>query len=283
MTRHLALIGSPVAQSPSPAMHSAALAELGLDWDYQALEVGRGQLERLWEGFSTRFQGLNVTAPHKEEAFRLVDEATTDAAMARSVNTVVFDGGRSLGATTDGRGFLAALTAGGMELPSRAVILGSGGAARAVALALLQCGCQVVILARRLGAAAAIAADLLQAGSGPVQIGGLDAPAAAKELACSDLLVNATVLGSARMPTRCPLPVEVNLSSDLTVFDLVYFPRRTPLLERAERCGCRAIPGLEMLAQQAALSLHLWTGAQPSVEVMRQAAEVALGRLEVSP
>jgi shikimate dehydrogenase len=279
MTKQLALIGASVLQSPSPAMHKAALAALGLDWDYRAVAVGRGQLPSRWAQLSRGFQGLNVTTPHKEQAFRLVDEVTAEAAMARSVNTVVFAGGRSLGATTDGRGFLAALALGARAKPSRAVILGSGGAARSVALALLQTGCEVVILARRPAAAREIAADLAEAGLGPVPSAELDAGAVSRELSSSDLLVNATTLGSGQMRDRCPLPLEVSLPAALTVFDLVYSQTPTPLLRWAERCGCRAMSGLEMLVQQAALSFQLWTGIQPPVELMRSAAQGALGRL----
>lgn len=283
MTVQLGLIGHPVRHSPSPAMHRAACAALGLDWSYSAIDVAPGKLPEVWPELVSRLSGANVTTPHKEVAAAMADRLTPEAAAAGSVNTLVCKDGAVLGATTDGAGFMRALAASGRRAPSAALILGAGGAARAVAHALAAGGSEVAIAARHPTQAETVAGHLAGAGGWRVTVVPFEAAAISRTLCGCELLVNATTAGSLADPAECPLPREVVLPSELTVFDLIYGPHPTELLRRAAEAGCLAIPGVEMLVHQAALSLELWCGCEAPLEVMRAAAVTHLEQLEVKP
>ena len=265
----IALIGDPVSASVSPAMQNAAFCELGLAFEYEALRVPRGELAALFGSLRERFVGLNVTIPHKEEAAYLVDSLEPASRGSGSVNTVIFRHDRAIGDSTDGRGFLRALRRGapGRELRS-ALIVGTGGAARAVAAALAGEGLTVRVSGRNTEAGLRLAHDV--AGVKAVPADELDAA-----LDDTDLLVSA-VPASAWEDGSSTLPLGVPLGPGLVVFDLAYRPRRTPLLERAIAEGATAIEGIEMLVEQGALSFLLWTGVEPPRAVMREAAYDAL-------
>jgi shikimate dehydrogenase len=261
----IALIGDPVEHSPSPAMHRAAFQALNLDMDYVVDRVRLEELPDVFDGLRERHLGLNVTIPLKEAIVPLLDEVRGSAAATGSVNTVTFQDGRAIGDSTDGEGFLVALRRAGTPIPRRAVILGAGGAARAVGAALRASAADVAITARdpQRGAAAAAA------------LGGrsIAMPELGPELLAADLLVNATPVSD-----HSPLPAGVALHPGLTVFDLVYRPRVTPLLAAARGLGCRTVEGVEMLVEQGARSFEIWTGLRPPEEAMRDAA---LAHLEV--
>lgn len=265
----IALIGDPVSASVSPAMQNAAFRALGLPFEYEALRVPRGGLAALFGSLRERFVGLNVTIPHKEEAARLVDILEPASRASGSVNTVLFRHDRAIGDSTDGRGFLRALRQGapGRELRS-ALIVGTGGAARAVAAALAGEGLTVRVSGRNAKGALRLAHDV--AGVEAVPVDELDAA-----LDDTDLLVSA-VPASAWEDGSSTLPLSVPLGPGLIVFDLAYRPRRTPLLERAIAEGSTAIEGIEMLVEQGALSFLLWTGVEPPRGAMREAAYDAL-------
>ncbi len=283
MTEQLALIGAPVHHSPSPAMHQAAFSALGLDWHYSAIEVAAGGLPAIWPELRARLLGANITTPHKEAAAQLVDQASPEARAVRSVNTVVFGGDEVFGATTDGTGFMRALAEAGHARPRAALILGSGGAARAVAGALLAAFCRVTLAARNRARAEAAASQLSDGGDAAISVISLDHHWISETVEKCDLLVNATTVGSSPHPEACPLPTEVPLHPGLTVFDLVYGREPTELLRRAGRAGCRTIPGVEMLVHQAAQSLEIWSGLRPPIEIMREAATLHLERQGVAP
>ena len=264
-----ALIGDPVQASPSPAMHRAAFRALGLSHDYTAIRVARDALSDELPGLLRRYTGLNVTTPLKEAIVPLLDEVDPVAGAAGSVNTVVLHGERAVGHSTDGAGFLAALGAAGIEpTPPRAVILGTGGAARAVAAALAGAGSAVLITGRTAASAARLARDL--------SVRAIDEAAVPAAVARAGLLVNATPLGGAGHPQASPLPDAVPLHPSLTVFDLVTRAGPTPLLAQAAAAGCRTVEGVAMLVEQGARSFELWTGRLAPVEVMRRAAARAL-------
>jgi shikimate dehydrogenase len=268
-----ALIGDPVASSPSPAMHRAAFRALDLPHDYVAVRVTRNGLREGSPRLLQRYAGLNVTTPLKEAVLPLLDRIDSIAAAAGSVNTVVREAGRTLGHSTDGAGFLAALRAAGGNPPARTVVLGAGGAARAVALALRGAGSTVLLAGRDEEKVERVAAEL---GVAAVRAGAL--PRTVTE---AGLLVNATPLGSAAHAHSSPLAHTVPLHPGLIVFDLVIRPRRTALLIRAEAAGCRTVEGVDMLVEQGARSFELWTGRDAPVEVMRRAARKALEPAEV--
>lgn len=272
----LAVVGDPVQHSLSPVIHRAALKSAGLSgWTYQRVRVPAGELATRWGEIRRRYVGINVTAPLKLEARGLVDRLAGDALRARSVNTVSFAGDQAVGDSTDGRGFLAALERVEPRPVSRALVLGAGGAARAVAVALLNRGAQVVLAAR----------DLERARSAASEVGGgcraisLIRGEAAPTLEWADLLVNATPLGGPGHLGRSPLPAGMRPGPGTMVYDLIYVPATTPLMAEAMRAGCTAEGGLGMLVEQAALAFELFTGRQAARPAMFEAAARAVAKV----
>lgn len=267
-TRVVGVIGDPVAHSLSPTLHNAAFEALGLDWVYVAFPVPRGHgADAVAAVSALGLAGLNVTMPHKEDVAGACDELTEDAAALRSVNTVVaLPGGRTLGDSTDGPGFLHALADEGIDVAGRPVlVLGAGGAARAVILALGRAGASVTVAARRPDAAAAAA--LLARDARPAAFDAVSPNT-------YSLVVNATPLG---MTDGDLLPINPELlHAGQAVVDLVYHPADTPLLTAARGEGALAVNGLGMLIHQAARSFTLWTGQPAPVDAMRAAVTAAL-------
>jgi len=273
------LLGWPVEHSLSPVMHNVAFATLGLDWLYLLLPVPPALLGDAVRGLrALGFAGANVTIPHKQTVLAHLDEISPAAQAIGAVNTIVVREGRLYGENTDWRGFLVALrTAGFAPEDQRVLVLGAGGAARAVVYALAQAGAQVSIYNRTASRAAALARDMQHLWP-QAEINGVSegVPLADLDLSRFALLVNATPLGMWPHVSTSPWPEELPLPGHLTVFDLVYNPLETKLLQQARAAGARPIGGLEMLVQQGALAFELWTGMKPPVEVMRQAVVAAL-------
>ncbi len=297
-TRLLGVIGHPVGHSLSPTMHNAALAAAGIDMAYVAVDVAPGDLADALRGLGPLgFVGANVTVPHKQAVAAACDSLSDEAALVGAVNTVVVTGASLHGHNTDTAGFLAGLPG---DLPAgRAVVLGAGGAARAVVVALARTGWSVQVLARRSDAAAtlvtAVAAGVEAAvsdhagvdrgeprdtpgeprgrGDGPVSLGAADLGDAVGAVAAADLVVNATPLGLEGEP----LPEAfMHLRADQVAYDLVYNPAVTPFLAGAATAGATAVGGLEMLVNQAAEAFEVWTGVAPDRDVMTAAARQAL-------
>lgn len=265
----IALVGDPVSGSVSPAMQNAAFRKLGLPFTYEAMHVRRGELATSFASLRQRLAGLNVTIPHKEDAARLVDTLEPAARASGSVNTIAFRNGHAVGDSTDGGGFVRALRRGAGHVDVRtALILGSGGAARAVASALAGEGIAVRVCSRTEAAARRLASEI--AGVQLVRADGVGL------LDGIDLLVSAVPPAAWEDNGTGPLLRDVSLRRGLVVFDLVYRPRQTPLLERALADGCVIIEGIEMLVEQGALSFTMWTGHDAPLEVMRVAAYEAL-------
>lgn len=263
-TRVYGLLGSDVLRSLSPAIQNRAFAERGIDAVYVPLQAESmaGFAEALPDlGLS----GFSVTRPYKGEILAHLDSVTPNAAEAGSANTVVAEGGRLVGLSTDGDGVLVPLRR-RIDPAGRVVaILGAGGAARAAAFALVRAGARVTVLARRPEQAAEVAAATGCASAG---LGGLAGLA-------WEILVNATPVGSGSFPGETPVPAAA-LRPGAVVFDMVYEPCETPLLAAAKAKGCRAIDGVEMLVAQAVGQFESWTGAPAPVEAMTGAARAAL-------
>jgi len=252
------VVGRPVSHSLSPVMHNAAFAALGLDAVYLPLAAADfDDFRQFAEAMDLR--GASVTAPFKLDAFALAGAVDPEGRQTQAVNTLRRIGGRWEGRNTDAAGFMAPLAGRGSLEGQRATVLGAGGAARSVAMALRQAGASVTIVARRTAQAEAVAT-----GAG-VQTG-LWPPAPASW----DLLVNATPVGTAPHADQSPLAAP-HLDGRL-VYDLVYNPPRTRLLADAAARGCEVIGGLEMLVAQAGAQFAWWTGAAPPEPAMRQAA-----------
>jgi shikimate dehydrogenase len=274
------LIGWPVEHSLSPAMHNAAFEALGFGWQYELLPVPPGQLGAALAGLRTdELRGANVTVPYKSAVMTFLDEIDDAAGAIGAVNTITVQGGRWRGHNTDAAGFVRALGEVGLEAAGqRALLLGAGGAARAVAYALAGAGCAVAIY-NRTGMRAAELVHDLQGLSPNAPVAWVPDSAALErmDLARLDLLVNATAAGMWPNSKDTPWPEELTLPSHWTVFDLVYNPLETRLLRQARRAGAKTIDGLGMLVWQGALAFELWTGRVPPVDLMRAAALEALG------
>jgi shikimate dehydrogenase len=263
-TRVVGIIGDPVAHSRSPAMHNAAFAEVGLDWVYVAFPVPAGRGSDAVRAVRTLgLAGLNITMPHKSDGAAACDTLSPEAAALGAVNTVVNRDGSLLGASTDGPGLVAALAEHEVEVPGRRVlVLGAGGAARAIVDALGREGAAVAVAARK-PEAAARAAALAPAGEA------VDFRHLEEHVRASDIVVNATPIGMHDEPP--PFDPAV-VTRHQFVYDTVYHPSPTPLLAALEAWGVRCAGGLSMLVHQAALAFTLWTGEAAPLAVMSAAA-----------
>jgi shikimate dehydrogenase len=259
----LAVIGHPVAHTRSPDMQTAALAELGLagEWTYGAIDVEPEDFEvEVAEMAATGdYAGVNVTLPHKEAALAIADEASEGARAIGAANTLTFSDGRIVADNTDAGGVIRSLP----HLPEgeQVLVLGAGGAARAAIWALADVGAKVDVWNRTPGRAETVAAELgARAVTDPVAA---DYP----------LIVNTTSVGLHGEDPFEHLPLSAaDLHAGQVVFDIVYGPEPSALLRAAEAAGATTIEGLEMLVQQGALSLRIWTGEEPSLEAMRTGA-----------
>lgn len=278
--RLLAVLGDPVSHSLSPALHGAALAGLGLPHRYVAVRCGSAGLGALLE--RTRrlpVLGLNLTAPLKEAALPYLDELTPLARAVGAVNTIARAGDRLVGHNTDVRGFVSALREDAAFDPAGriALVVGAGGAARAVCAGLLDAGAaRVLVHARRPEQARALAADLAAVGQAA---GGSVAPATAP-FPSIDLVVQCTPLGLDAAPGSSAWREAEEAFATLpwgawagrvVAADLNYRPARTAFVACAEAAGCRATNGLGMLLHQAAEAFSLWTGLDAPLGVMRAA------------
>lgn len=273
--KRLYLLGYPVAHSLSPAMQNAALKALGLDYEYALMPVPPGGLAARVSELRATSAGFNVTIPHKVAIIPLLDGLDESASAVGAVNTVVNDGGRLTGYNTDCTASTRALREHYGDLGGcRVVVLGAGGAARAVSMGLAPHTEQIRILARDVAKARALASEV-HARTGARAEGG-DIEDAAESIRAADILVNATPVGMTPNVGASPVPAEA-LHVDLLVFDLVYNPERTQLLSDAERVGALTLGGLPMLVYQGAEALRLWTGREAPEALMIDAARSTLG------
>lgn len=276
------VIGLPIAHSISPRFQQAGFTALNLNVRYQAYETPP---EALPAFLATMRQGgwlgCNVTIPHKRAVYDSVDALTDEAEAIGAVNTILVQDGRLLGHNTDAEGFMRALTGEAhFDVRGRdAVLLGAGGAALAVAIGLARGGVRRLWIANRSAERAQALAKRIHGRGMSVQVEAipLETEALRRPMSAASLLVNSTSVGMAggSAPRDLPLPMEL-LSSHLLVYDLVYNPARTPLLEAAKRVGARTLEGLPMLIYQGAASLEHWTGVPAPITIMMEAGRRAL-------
>ena len=271
------LIGWPIHHSISPAMHNAAFQELGIDGIYSLLPVEHPEdLVKTLSALKADpdWVGANVTIPYKEKVIPHLDSLEGAAAALKAVNTIVRKGERLIGHNTDMPGFLADLKRNGMDPAGKpALVIGSGGAARAVVLGLVSCGCPVCLVAVIREQAAALASEL---GRGRVEAIGWDDSRLAAKVNGAALIVNTSPVGMWPKTDATPWPKEVALPGSVPVYDLVYNPLETRLLREAKSLGAKTASGLGMLVEQGALAFELWTGARAPRAVMLKAARTAL-------
>lgn len=266
VTKVFAVIGDPIDHSLSPILLNAAFTASRLDAVYVALRVGREHLESAAHGVrSLGLAGLSVTMPHKESIIGYLDRVTERASRLNSVNCVFWDGGELVGDSTDGPALVSSVEAelGGSVSGKSIMVLGTGGASRAIVLALAEAGArEIVIVGRREEAVSKVVA----LGSSAARAGTVH------DLKEVDILVNATSVGMAETEGagRSPVPAEL-LHSSHFVYDIVYHPLLTPLLEDARAVGARTSNGIGMLVHQAARAFWIWTGKEAPLEFMLHA------------
>lgn len=262
-TRILGIFGHPVEHTLSPAMHNAAFEYLGLDYCYLPFLVRPDALRQAVEALrALSLVGVNITVPHKEAVIPFLDEVSSEAAFIGAVNTLVNKDGRLTGHNTDGRGFMLSLAARGIDVSDKSIlVIGGGGAARAVSYSLSEKAERLVIHNRSCDKLRRLVNDLSMVREN------VSAMEELRGIEQFDIIVNATSLG---LKPDDPLPFDpAPLTGNQVVCDLIY--RGTPLLATSERQGCTTVDGLGMLLYQGVLAFELWTTATAPVEVMKKA------------
>ena len=263
-----AIIGDPVVQSLSPAMHNAVFHQRKLDWTYVAMEVHEDALAGVLQTLGDKsINAFSVTMPHKEKVFEMLSTASNDlgavdesAKAAQSVNTIAISNGRMIGSNTDGDGCCNAIEQSGVGIAgSRVVVVGAGGTARAIVATLARRGASdIAVINRTESRAQDVIASVAVA-----RIGNVD------DIATANILINATSVGMGSQETSVDA---AQLHSSLVVLDAVYHPLETTLLRDAKRVGAKTVDGLWMLVHQGALQQLAWFKEIGDVQLMRQAA-----------
>ncbi|HBR48747.1 MAG TPA: shikimate dehydrogenase [Nitrospira sp.] len=274
-TQFCGVIGNPVGHSLSPAIHNAAFRTLGLNFVYLAWQV-----EAIGDAIKGlralgNFRGASVTIPHKVATMQFLDHVETTAKRIGAINTIVAEKGKLIGHNTDATGALRALREGGIELTGRhIVVLGSGGAARAIAFALTgESGAeQLTLLGIEELERTRLAEDIRPTTAVTVADSYLDEAALRRVLPDAHVLIHCTPVGMSPKADMTCVPASL-LHAGLAVMDIVYNPRETQLLKDAKRMGCKTIPGLEMFLNQAVTQFELWTNQAAPVAVMRTVLE----------
>lgn len=271
------IIGDPVEHSLSPAMQNAAFQAARLDMVYVPFRVRRDELRRAVESLrALGILGVNVTVPHKQAVLPLLDSVSSEAKKLGAVNTIVVEGRKLVGHNTDARGFRASLKAARVRLDGkRALVIGAGGAARAIVSALLEARCARIWVVNRTPANARRLVHGFRSARSRLDTLPWNALEDASTVAAADLIVNCTSVGLHGEA----LELSYGATHARCVFaDLVYGRTRTPFVARAQRLGRRTIDGTGMLIHQGALAFSLWTGRRAPLDTMRKALQAALIR-----
>lgn len=271
-TKKVGLLGWPLGHSLSPAMHNVAIAANKLDYVYLPLPTPPELLPQAVNGLrALGFSGVNVTIPHKIAIIDCLDELDASAALVGAVNTVVFRDGRLIGYNTDAGGYIRSLTTAGVSVNGKhAVILGAGGAARAVVAGFIGNGINTVTIGARDATKANTTAAAFSAAGRQVTGVTLDSQDFIAALANADIIVNTTSLGMYPNVTGQPQIPWERLKPSAVISDVVYNPLITQFLAEAARRGHKTVTGEGMLAEQGALAFSLWTGCAEPSEIMRQ-------------
>jgi shikimate dehydrogenase len=271
----LGLLGEHIENSLSPLIHMNFIRYYSLNYSYLPFQIKSNNLKKAIIGAKALgIKGLNVTIPYKEEAMKLMDEVAPVARDIGAINTIVYQNEKLSGYNTDCNGFKIPLKEGlNINLSGkRAMVLGAGGAARAVICALADEGCSVISIFNRTQERAMEIKRQYEKNLHQCEIRSLPfyTNNLQKEILETDLLINTTPLGSWYYPDQDPLPEGINIHPDTIIYDLIYCPDKTPLLQRAEMNGNKILNGLQMLVYQAAESFYLWTGIYPEREIINQ-------------
>ena len=276
-TKVLAVIGNPVAHSLSPVFHNAAIRKAGIDYVYTAFPVDNNRLGEAIAGMKAMgISGLNVTIPHKEQVMKYLDHIDKDAEILGAVNTIVNRDGVLTGYNTDVKGFLSGMRQIGYEPKGkRALLLGAGGAARAIIWGLIQEGVASLTIGVRNVPKVRPLVDYFRK---YMEISLLDWSTLAfdEALGQAQLLVNATPLGMYPHVDAMPPVNWDKVPKGILAYDIIYTPAETLFLKTAKDHGCRTLNGENMLVGQGAEALRLWTGIEPDIQVMTEALRHAL-------
>jgi len=277
-TNVVGIIGDPVKHSLSPLMHNAAFRYLNLDYVYVPFEVKKSNLEEaIFGARSLNIKGLNVTIPHKTEVIKYIDSLDTSARLIGAVNTIKFDDKTSMGYNTDGVGAIKAIEEVMKVKNKKIVILGAGGAARAVSFQMLLKDVKMLVIANRTQKnGLKLKEDLLESIDGNVKCIGLD-DELKDDLRDAHILINTTPIGMYPNVNQESLVKSEMMHEDLLVNDLVYNPHKTSLLKEADKAGLRTISGIKMLIYQGIESFKIWTGVTPPFHIFEKALMEELG------
>lgn len=269
-TKILGIIGHPIKHSLSPVMHNVVFEKLKLNCVYLAFDVEKEKLGTTINSFGElNFLGLNATIPHKISVMKFLDKVSREARLIGAVNTIKFENGKAFGFNTDGIGCVKALEESGVRIKNKNIlILGAGGAARAIAFQCLLEGADVSISNRTRENALELKEDIKRKLG--KEIGVVDFNMRKEDLKGIDVIINATSIGMRPKTNSTPLNVSL-LNPDIAVMDIVYNPIETKLLKDARRGGCKTVSGVGMLVHQGAESLRIWLGIKAPIEIMKKA------------
>lgn len=278
-TKLVALLGNPLSHSISPAMHNRVFQKLGMDYLYLPVEVAPQNLQTVFAGLSRmNVGGFNVTIPHKIAIMELLDELDPLAETIGAVNTICIEDGKTKGYNTDGYGFIRSLTeeSGISVAGSRFLLLGAGGAARAIAMTLASRGAEKIFICNRTVSSALSLVNEINTKITPcAEVVEQEHGEQATAIRSCNVLINTTSIGMTPMAEQIPIDASL-LFQDLIVADIVYNPLTTRLLRSAESIGCSTVPGLGMLIYQGAAAFTLWTGLEPLVAEMSEVAHTLM-------
>jgi len=279
-TRVCAVIGDPIEHSLSPVIQNAAFNALNLDIIYTAFTVNASNVINALTGIrALNFLGLSVTMPHKEKVIPHIDWIDNTAKCLNTVNTIHCKENKLLGYSTDGIGALGALRENGANPHGkRVLILGAGGAARAIAYTLIEDADELVVLNRTVTKVEKLAETLKQKFGKKIRVNSLSPSIIRKEVIDSDILLDTTSVGMKPSMDQSLITSDY-LRSDIVVMDIVYSPVETRLVREAKTAGAKVINGVEMLIYQGAAAFEIWTEHKPPVQVMRKAALEQIGRV----
>jgi shikimate dehydrogenase len=267
------IIGHPIGQSLSPLMHNTAFEDLGMKASMSAFDIAPESLKEALQGFATlEFGGINVTIPHKETIMQYLDTIDEEASTIGAVNTVRYLDGRTSGFNTDAYGFLKTLEPFRSSVEGgKFVVLGAGGAARAVVYVLLKFfrTSQIVIASRSTSRTTELVEHFKSSGQLALTPFDLNDSQFGRIFQVADVVVNATPAGMFPSPKQLPFP-NPSFQAAQTVVDLIYRPMNTLFLQLASQAGARIISGLEMFIHQGARAFQIWTGQSMNTELVRR-------------
>ncbi|UYP47369.1 Shikimate dehydrogenase (NADP(+)) [Candidatus Lokiarchaeum ossiferum] len=268
----LGIFGDPVEHTLSPKMQNAIIQDLGLNYVYVPFQVTELNLEKATQAIrSLNIRGVNITIPHKVSIMQFLDDVDETALKIGSVNTIKNENNKLIGRNTDGEGCLQAIEDTGMNLNNKnVIILGAGGAAKAIAFYLAQKINKITIINRSPTKMQTLVNNLRNYYD--IQINGIlfdQKNELKKALDEADLLINTTSVGMSPNIEKCPIEIEF-LHPELFVNDIVYNPLHTQLLQNADQIGCKTLSGVEMLVNQGAIGFEWWTGKKPNKKLMKK-------------